>query len=698
MMAKSKWAKTVLVALCMLPTAAVVRSALADEGDDDGNGADDGTPDETPAAQLSKRRRAVLAKIASDETVLINVQTRDMPSSPDILNLGRRGTKALARCLADNVEDRLRRTCATLLGRIGDKAALPALHGALEAWDPGVRRAAVDALRAIPDGSSFEPLKKLWERPEEQDDVRSAVLAALGALGDTRAMKLLREVATKPPAEAHTDFRVPAFSALWRSRHLMAKSTLIGDVKGALASGDVPLQQHATFYAAELRAPELASALEALMQSPDMHVRNRAVYALGRIGDKNAIKTLLAQVPKVREARMLNNIAFALDRLDSKSFFSTIATLVDHKQAAIRMNATFVLGDVKRSESLPFLTKALADKNDFVRSSAVAAIAKLELPEGVKALEPLLGDASPGLREQAIYAVDALTKGGRSDLVFDKLWSSDKPARKKAAGEHLARAGDLRVADWAIGCFESHACGVATIETLARGGKAPKIPGRLLVSWTKGRPELTDLLAELRPTGTGAIAVASLDAAVAHDDFRQTATLVDMLGELHESAAPAPLRTLLAHENARLRLRAAVALARLDAVDADKVILAELDAAPADRLPGVVRMVRKIAEKPARDRLTPALIEREKSADVRIAMAAAAIHLAWDPETAAFRLLDALASSSTLERDLADAYLRRDERPLVTAVLRRMLARETRESTRDRLRKILDAREPDGAR
>ena len=43
--------------------------------------------------------------------------------------------------------------------------------------------------------------------------------------------------------------------------------------------------------------------------------------------DDTATRALLDRLPQVREARMLNNIAFALERLDRTSFFDAIAKL-----------------------------------------------------------------------------------------------------------------------------------------------------------------------------------------------------------------------------------------------------------------------------------------------------------------------------------------------------------------------------------
>src|SRR5205823_5480077 len=214
--------------------------------------------------------------------------------------------------------------------------------------------AAIRALRAMPDATSVDPLIRIVQREDEDMGNRTLALEALGSMSDQKAVKALRfylhDEKKSTPA-----LKQSAFTGLWRTRALLARTTLIQDVAFALRSNDGSLIVPATFAASELRAPELVDALVPLMANVDAHVRNRAVYALGKIGDKQATKALLDQVPNVREARMLNNIAFALERLDPKAFYSTIPSLVTHKQAAIRMNAAFVLGDVRRPEGLPLL-------------------------------------------------------------------------------------------------------------------------------------------------------------------------------------------------------------------------------------------------------------------------------------------------------------------------------------------------------
>jgi HEAT repeat protein len=685
----------------LAPAATVVRQAWADEDEEGDGGDDDAKTEVTSSEQISKKKKATLTAIPTNEAALINVTAREMPASPDILNLGKRSTKALARCVADNVDDHLRYTCASLLGRLGDRAALPALQGALEAWDPWVRGAAIEALRRIPDASSFEPLRKLLLRDDEVPQNKSAVLEAIGALSDKRAVGVLRDYVhvKKDSKDEKAGLNLPAFRGLWKSRHLMARSTLVEDVKFALQHEDVSLQVEATFAAAELRAPELVPVLVPLMQNLDQHLRNRAVYALGRIGDSAATTALLAQVPKVREARMLNNIAFALERLDAKAFYATAEGLIAHKQAAIRMNAAFVLGDVKRPEGLPLLKKALDDKNDYVRVSAVAAIGKLDAPEAMPLLDKFVDDPNPTLKKAAVYALFALSDGAKKDLVYDKLYASPlgkkEPATKLAAAIALGKVGDTRVAPDLVACVEQQKCSLHDVDGFFRTTKVPEIPGRLLLEWAKGRTDLTDLVGSLKPAGAGPLAVSAVQASLAQSDLYRTAWDIDLAGDLDEKTAVAILEPLLSHESTRLRLHAAVALAREGITSADAVIFKDLDNVPEDRLPMVAKLIGRIKEPTVRARLEPELKKRESATGpgtTSIALAAAGARFAWDPEAAFFRFLDALAAPSSFERDLAVRYLRRDRRAVVTYLLRRALAREERPVVRDLLRKMLDQR------
>jgi HEAT repeat protein len=317
---RRSWLRSVaILGLAVAPAIGVGARALA--GEPRGKRHDRGRDADESGETVEQARKRVLASMPVDAASLINVGGRELPASPDVLALGRRGVTALTRCLADNTDADVRRRCAAMLGRIGDKRALPAMHAALDDWEPSVRTAVATALERMPDPSSVAPLVKLFARKDEEDANRVVVLRALGAETHRSAVAVLRQVLADKDA-AH-ELKLTAFQGVWRSRHVMARETLVSDVGAALGSPNDDLVIAAVVAAAELRSPRLTAALTPLLDHKNANVRNKAVYALGLIGDRAATKTLLAKLPSVRDGRMLNNIAFALERLDREAFFTS---------------------------------------------------------------------------------------------------------------------------------------------------------------------------------------------------------------------------------------------------------------------------------------------------------------------------------------------------------------------------------------
>lgn len=646
-------------------------------------------------------RQQVLAKIPADPTVLINVTTREMPASPDIMNLGRRSTRALERCLSDNVDAAIRSTCARVLEALGDRRALGTLQAALEDWEASVRFRVVHALAAMPDPSSVEPLTRLYRRKDEEGYVRSAALLALGRMSDRRVVRLLRDELRRKPEEDEQDVRSEAFQALWSSRHLMARATLVGDVGRALRSDSDPLVLAATEASAELRSPRLVNALIPLMEHSWPDVRNKAVYALGRIGDRKATTALLERLPKVRESRMLNNIAFALERLDKEAFHRSIRQVIQHKQAVIRLNAAFVLGDVKLAEGLPLLKDALKDSSDYVRTSAVVAVGKLGITDEIatraaKALEPYVEDPNLSVRQEAIYALHELSDDGRPDLIYERLFKGLSPRKHRDAIRRaaiaLGKAGDPRVRSYLLACLETYTCNHRDVAPLLRQQPSPLANGRVLLAWARGRDELTTLVTELRPKGTLPVASSALEAAWARRHDYPTRRAIDVLGSLDDRSV---VRLLEPHAHARQtwrRIHASVALARLGDDAAVARLIAEMDNLPAEWFDRYVEVVSTITEPAVRAKLSAKLEQKQSADDPVTALAAAAIRLHWTPDEAIFRFLEGLASPRGYERELAERYLEQNDAERVTWLLRRALAREPRDDVRDRLRSILDRR------
>ena len=688
--------------------------------------------------------RKLLDAIPRDPVALVNVSAADMPASPDILFLGKRSTRALERCLADNADASLRALCAGMLGTLGDRSALPALHSSLADWEPEVRLEVVRALAKMPADQSIDPLLSLYGGQDEDASVRQAILRTLGAIGHPKAVAFLRRELSKPRAQLAQpggDLRRTALQALWRCRHRFAPSVMIDEVlralapprskdpkvDAALAKNDAELVRDGIAMAAQLRSGRFLAPLGTLISSRDDKTQNRAIQALGLVGDARGVPPLVRLLPTARNARLLNNIAFALQRLDDRAFTREIQRMVTHKQGVLRMNAAFVLGDIRQPKALPLLERSLADPSERVQEEAMRAIAKLApMPEAVRLLEkataspkeqtrafaidavgahgnersiPVLekllgkGPLEP-LDETIVHAIYRLSGGKRADLVYDRLFHDpevDEDVRQRAA-ILLGEARDPRVRDYLIACFEADRCKLPDVDAFLRAEKDPVVISHVFWMWLRGQDDLADLVAVMRPPEAGPIAGSGFDVAVARGDWERAQRIENLLGDLHAEAARPRLQAAVTKTEAWFRIYTLVTLCRLGDKDAAASLMRELDGFPIDWLPELVDVLHGLHEPEARARVAGELERRQGGREPTTALAAAAVRLPWTPDAALPRLLSGLTSADVIEREAAERYLRHDRTPRVGVLLADRQAKERDPDLKGRLRRLIDVR------
>ena len=683
--------------------------------------------------------RALIDAAGSDPIALVNVSAADMPASPDILFLGKRSTRALERCLADNADAHLRALCAGMLGTLGDRSALPALHAALGDWEAEVRLEVIRALGKLPADQSVGPLLALYGRPDEEISVRQAILRTLGAIGHPKGVALIRRELDKSRKElaASGDLRRTALQALWRCRHRVSAGVVVDEVTRALApprgndreiekllvTNDAELIRDAIMKAAQLRSGKFMNALTALIFSADDKTQNRAIQALGLLGDKQAVPALAKLLPTARNARLLNNIAFALQRMDERAFTHEIQRMVTHKQAVIRMNAAFVLGDIGQPQSLPLLERSLADPSERVQLEAILAITKLaRAPEAVRLLEKATASKSEGVRAAAIeavahhgndrsipllekllgqpgqpdemilHAIYRLSAGKRADLIYDRLFRSDNEDVRMRAAILLGKAGDRRVRAYLIACFETDRCGLSDVDTFLRAEKDPALAGQIMWMWLRGREDLTDLVAAMRPAGAATMAGNGLDVAVLRAEWPHAGRLAGLLGDLHADAERPHLQAATNASDGWFRIQALVTRCRLGDGAAATTLLGELDNFPIEWLPALVDALHGLREPEARARLAGELERRQGGREPTTALAAAATRLPWTPDAALPRLLAGMTAADVVEREAAERYLRHDRTPRVEILLAERQAKERNPELRARLLRLIDVR------
>lgn len=355
----------------------------------------------TPAKTQRLSTQEILERVPDEPEILINLGFRDIPATSDLVKLGSRATPALVNCLVNNLDARARMSCAHVLVATRDQRAIDPLIAALDDPDRSVQGYALSALGQIESRKATPYLLELIDRPYLSGYARRDAFRAIGRSGDPQAIEPLL---TRFSEVWEHDAQL----ALWDMRRQLSPQQLQQLIIAPLLGSPEDVPSNVIAFSIE-RAGDLAltDAVEPLQGwyiTSNFHTRNRILYNLGRIGDASAIPFVESKLDPTGEARLLNNVIFALDRLG----FDVAPLLRDaiaNTRAYIRYNAAFVIGDIQLKTLLPELTRALEDINDIVRSQAALALGKIADPQTVSNLEKATRVDNPLIRRDALLAL-----------------------------------------------------------------------------------------------------------------------------------------------------------------------------------------------------------------------------------------------------------------------------------------------------
>lgn len=416
------------------------------------------------------------------------------------------------------VESALRRASVSpavgleALGRIGDAAALPLVLESLSSSRPGERRAAIDALGQLLDpkashGIAIEPLVLALEQARGARFERAALIALLGRTGSPRAAaeltpfarssdEYLRGVALEalgstPPA-AEVDgvlleaIESPRFPIRWTAAVALRRV-------GSAAAASVLLERLAELGGSDREA--LAFALFGpLGRSKDESLVLEAERALasspGPVGD--ALLEAIAHVPgpSGREALLR-----ALDRGGAATRAKVAEVLAFHPEAlshaltlardpepAVRANATWTLGHIGNTETLPLLESLTRDPTAAVAATAVAALAELTRRHPVETgatVCALLEDERSYVRANALAAIRIMGLGCAGEENPRWLLAHDPSDEVRlAAAALLARtaATDQKSREALVRCAERDPSGKVAVACSGETTAAPARP------------------------------------------------------------------------------------------------------------------------------------------------------------------------------------------------------------------------------
>ncbi len=389
----------------------------------------------------SDRRQEILDRLPSEPDLLINLSPWELPATSDMVQLGRTITPALSNGLINNMDAEARRVCAVVLASTRDPAAQQALLDALEDPDYSVQSQAISALATI-EGSKATPyLLELLAKPRVPSWVKDDAVRALGRRGDPAAVKPLMKyfLSTWDPA---------AQQALWDLRRHLTNGQVNQLVTAPLKARKINQVPYSVLSfsvdkAGRLKIRSAAAPLRKLADSQPS-LQNKIIWSLGMIGDRSSVPYLQGLLDKTADARLLNNVLFALDRLgeDTEPF---LAQVLDDRRAYIRFNAAFVAGDLGNEALVDELAARLSDPNDYVRSEVAVALGKIGSKDAIEALEAASDEENPIVRRDALLALATIDYPTYRGRVIEELVSSDKESVRDKAVTFLADRRDPEV-------------------------------------------------------------------------------------------------------------------------------------------------------------------------------------------------------------------------------------------------------------
>ena len=340
----------------------------------------------------------VLGLLESDETELI---------SDSIVVLGRIGDKQAVPPLVarlNHVSPLIRAQIAEALALIAEPSSVTQLIYLLKDSDATVRANAASGLVRLVDPRALRPL--IGALQDEEALVRRSAANALGELGDSKAIPELLKVLQGWELLVAMD--APFLEAVVESVGKLGEATAATELLPLLQSKHEGVTFKTVLALKKLRSPAAAPALISLLGASQPALRRRVVETLGQSGDPSLAPVLgevLRQDPS-REVRA--TAARSLGELKSRDACPFLEEAL-REELSIRCQAVIALGLIQDRHTLAALMAMLKDESPEVRYHAINAIAKFQDSKTLRALAVMLEDSDPMVRSGASKVIENLS-------------------------------------------------------------------------------------------------------------------------------------------------------------------------------------------------------------------------------------------------------------------------------------------------
>lgn len=163
-------------------------------------------------------------------------------------------------------------------------------------------------------------------------------------------------------------------------------------------------------------------------------VRADAARAIASVRHESSVKALARQMQREPLPQVRQECVKALTRLEMKEGLGAVERALTDRDASVRLAAVRGLYRLAGAESAPALVRMLCDENEGVRRRAVTCICWLGDETLAVELLPLLDDSSVLVRRSAVEAMSRLRSRQVVSSLIEHLNDPDKSMRKPILG------------------------------------------------------------------------------------------------------------------------------------------------------------------------------------------------------------------------------------------------------------------------
>ena len=473
------------------------------------------------------------------------------------------------KAMADpDVEVRLRVAQAAIalrMAKAGDQVI-----GWLSEGDARLRLAACDVIRSAPTDRSVVALGRVLGDPDPH--VRLAAAAAMGSSGLPDAVSPLLGHLDDPAPEV----RAEVARALGRIGDSRAVVPLVGKVQDSVSD----VRRVVARALGELGDKRAASALMLALQDSSQEVRVEAVGALGKLGSDEATLAIAPLVESTAEPEFMAPPPWGRSGMPQ--------AVPSAGAGEVRVAALRALGKIGSEQALKVLVSALGKDDPATPRSAVRDAILLSGKSAIPVLiATLSGSPSPQTAAGAALVLGALKASQGAPVIVRSMQRGVLPLRfgllaLAGIGSDVALPTILELLDDADPAVRRAAAraGVTLLDPVRADGRAVDPAREVLADAATPMDEKIELVRLLGRTGAARAQKVLLSLTGTKSNGLRLAVL-EALGTLRVSdpAVDEALLKALGDELPQVRLRAAIALARVASTDAAAKLLERLSVA-----------------------------------------------------------------------------------------------------------------------